>query len=110
MVDERTVSFAVWPHLITVEGPAATLAALIDAIYNDPRVNRTQWSVANADGVGRRATAQRLRALGKLSRRVGIAALTAPLADAIERRVRTVAGVRCFAMHMPTTQSRYGSK
>lgn len=102
MTNERTVSFAVWPHLITMEGPAATLAGVLEAIYNDPRISRSQWSLANTDGVGRRAMAGRLRAMGKLTRRVGIAALTTPLSEAIERRVRASNGVRCMTMHMPT--------
>jgi len=103
MVNERTVTFAVWPHMITMEGPAATLATVIEGLYNDPKIARNQWGMAHSDATGRRATVERLRFLGKLTRRVGIAALTAPISDAIERRVRA-AGVRCFAMHMPTAQ------
>jgi hypothetical protein len=99
--EERTISFAVWPHLITLEGPAATLATFIETLYSDALVARDQWSLANTAGVGRRAMAQRLRAHGKLVRRVGIAALTSPVSDEIERRVRS-AGMKCFAMHLPT--------
>lgn len=99
--DEQTISFAVWPHVITMEGPAATLATLIQTLYDDARVARDQWGLANSAGVGRHAMVQRLCAEGKLVRRIGIAALTLPVSDAIERRVRS-AGVKCFAMHMPT--------
>jgi hypothetical protein len=98
--DERTISFAIWPHLITVEGPASTLAALIETLYNDAQLPRDKWGLGNSEGVGRRAMAQRLRAEGRVLRRVGIAALTLPVAEAIESRARS-AGVKCFAMHLP---------
>src|ERR1700677_3684129 len=99
-VDDRTIRFAVWPHLITLEGPADRLAAVIEALYNDPGLQRDQWGLGNTDDVGRRAMVQRLRAHGKVSRRLGVAALTLDVSDAIEMRVRAV-GVKCFAMHLP---------
>jgi hypothetical protein len=100
--DERTIKFAVWPHLITLEGPAEKIGALIEELYNDPRLPRDQWGLGNTDGIGRQATAQKLRKAGKAMRRVGLAALTLPVSDAIEKRVRAVAGVKCFAMHLPS--------
>jgi hypothetical protein len=99
-VDDRTIRFAVWPHLITLEGPADKLAAVIEALYNDPGLQRDKWGLGNTDDVGRRAMVQRLRAEGKVSRRLGVAALTLDVSDAIEMRVRAV-GVKCFAMHLP---------
>jgi hypothetical protein len=100
MVDDRTIKFAVWPHLITLEGPADTLAALIEGLYNDPRLPRDKWGLGNTDDVGRRAMVQRLRTEGKVARRLGVAALTLDVSEAIEARVRA-AGVKCFAMHLP---------
>ena len=98
---DRTVSFAVWPHLVTLEGPGPALASLIEQLYNDARLPRDQWSLANTNGIGRRAMVQRLRAHGPAARRVGVAALTLPISDEIERRARA-AGVKAFGMHMPT--------
>jgi hypothetical protein len=99
-VDDRTIKFAVWPHLITLEGPADKLAALIASLYNDPGLARDQWGLGNTDDVGRRAMVQRLLAEGKVARRLGVAALTWDVSEAIETRVRA-AGVKCFAMHLP---------
>jgi len=98
--DEHTISFAVWPHLITLEGPAATLAALIDELYQDARLPRDTWGLGSSSAGGRRATVEKLRAQGKVLRRVGLAALTLATSDEIERRARA-AGVKCFAMHVP---------
>jgi hypothetical protein len=84
-----------------LEGPAATLAVLVEALYQDHHVPRQQWSLANAEGVGRRAMVERLRAEGRLVRRLGVAALTLPLCDAIEHRARS-AGLKCSIVHMPT--------
>ncbi len=100
MVDDRTIKFAVWPHLITLEGPADRLAAVIEALYNDPGLQRDQWGLGNTDDVGRRAMVQRLRAHGKAVRRLGVAALTLEVCEAIETRVRAAA-VKCFSMHLP---------
>ncbi|HTX57741.1 MAG TPA: hypothetical protein VMD47_11640 [Candidatus Acidoferrales bacterium] len=98
-VDERTITFAVWPHLITLEGPADELAAVIQELYDDPGLPREQWALGNTDGVRRRALVERLRTEGKVARRVGLAALTPAVSDAIEARVRA-RGVKCFAMHL----------
>ncbi len=100
MVDDRTIKFAVWPHLITLEGPADRLAAVIEALYNDSGLQRDQWGLGNTDDVGRRAMVQRLRAHGKATRRLGVAALTLEVCEGIETRVRA-AGVKCFSMHLP---------
>jgi hypothetical protein len=100
MVDDRTIKFAVWPHLITLEGPADRLAAVIEALYNDPRLPRDQWGLGNTDDVGRRAMVQRLRAHGKAARRLGVAALTLEVCEGIETRVRA-AGIKAFSMHLP---------
>jgi hypothetical protein len=43
---------------------------------------------------------QRLRTEGKVARRLGVAALTMDVFEAIEMRVRA-AGVKSFAMHLP---------
>ena len=102
--DEQTVSFAVWPHLLTLEGPAATLAELTETLYNDRHVSREQWSLANTSGVGRRAMAERLRAQGKMVRRLGIATLNLPLCVAIEQRARAV-GLKCSIVHIPTVNN-----
>jgi hypothetical protein len=102
--DERTISFAVWPHLLNLEGPAASLAAFIESLSNDSRIPRTKWSLANASGIGRVEMARRLRAHGAAVRRLGLATLTLELSDAIEARAR-VAKIKCFAMHMPTMES-----
>jgi hypothetical protein len=99
--NDRTIQFAVWPHMITLEGPANKLATVIQALYNDPKLPRDQWALGNADGVGRRDMIQRLSAAGKVARRVGLAALTLTISDAIETRVRA-SGVKCFAMHLPS--------
>ena len=99
-VDDRTIKFAVWPHLITLEGPADKLAALIEGLYNDAGLPREGWGLGNTDDVGRRAMVQRLRTEGKVTRRLGLAALTLDVSNAIETRVRA-AGVKCFAMHLP---------
>jgi hypothetical protein len=98
--DDRTVRFSIWPHLITLEGPAEKLAAIIEDLYNDPRLPREQWSLGNTDGIGRRAMVLRLRKEHKALRRVGLAAITRPMSDAIEKRVRA-AGIKCFTMHVP---------
>ena len=98
--DDRTIRFAVWPHLITLEAPADKLAAVIEALYNDPGLPRDQWGLGNTDDVGRRAMVQRLRAHGQAARRLGVAALTLDVCEGIETRVRA-AGVKCFAMHLP---------
>jgi hypothetical protein len=98
--DDRTIKFALWPHLITLEGPADKLAAVIEGLYNDPGLARDKWGLGNTDDVGRRAMVQRLRTLGKVARRLGVAALTLDVSEAIEKRVRA-AGVKCFAMHLP---------
>ncbi len=100
LVDDRTTKFALWPHLITLEGPADKLAAVIEALYNDPGLPRDQWGLGNTDDVGRRAMVQRLRGHGIAARRLGVAALTLDVSDAIETRVRA-AGVKCFTMHLP---------
>lgn len=99
--DDRTITFAIWPHLITLEGPADKLAAVIEGLYNDPGLKRSDWGLGNADGVGRRAIVQRLRGQGKAARRVGLAAMTLGVSDAIENRVRS-AQIKCFAMHLPS--------
>jgi len=99
--DEHTVSFAVWPHVITIEGPAATLATVIEQLYNDARLPRDQWGLGNSGGVGRRAMVEKLRSQGQVKRRVGLAALSAAVSEAIERHARATAGVKCFAMHVP---------
>ncbi len=99
--DDRTVTFGVWPHLITLEGPANELAAVLEGLYNDPGLQRDKWGLGNTDGVGRRAMAQRLRTQGKVARRLGLAALTLAVSEAIEKRVRS-AGIKCFAMHLPS--------
>lgn len=99
-VDERTIKFAVWPHLITLEGPADKLAAVIEALYNDTSLPRDRWGLGNTDDVGRRDMVKRLRGQGKAARRLGVAALTLDVCEAIETRVRAV-GVKCFAMHLP---------
>ncbi len=100
IADDRTMKFALWPHLITLEGPADKLAAVIEDLYNDPRLPRNKWGLGNTDDVGRRAMVQRLRTEGKVMRRLGVAALTLDIFEAIESRVRT-AGVKSFAMHLP---------
>ena len=97
---DRTIQFAVWPHLITMEGPADALAAIIESLYNDPRLPRDQWALGKIDSAGRQALVQQLRGEGKVGRRVGLAALTLPISDEIEKRVRA-ANVKCFAMHLP---------
>jgi hypothetical protein len=98
--DDRTIRFAVWPHLITLEGPADRLAAIIEALYNDPGLPRDQWGLGNTDDVGRRGMVQRLRGHGTATRRLGVAALTLDVCEGIEMRVRA-AGVKAFAMHLP---------
>jgi hypothetical protein len=100
--DNRTIQFAVWPHLVTMEGPADKLAALIEGMYNDPGLPRDKWALGNTDGMGRIAMVHRLRADGMVTRRIGLAALTLAVSDAIEARIRA-AGVRCYAMHLPGT-------
>jgi hypothetical protein len=100
MVDDRTMKFALWPHLITLEGPADKLAAVIEGLYNDSRLPRDKWGLGNTDDLGRRAMVQRLRTEGKVARRLGVAALTMDVFEAIEMRVRA-AGVKSFAMHLP---------
>lgn len=100
LVDDRTIRFAVWPHLITLEAPADKLAAVIEALYNDPGLPRDQWGLGNTDDVGRRAMVERLRAHGKAARRLGVAALTLDVCEGIETRVRA-AGVKCLTMHLP---------
>jgi hypothetical protein len=102
--NDRTIRFAVWPHLITIEGPANKLAAVIQSLYNDPSLPRDQWGLGNTDGLGRRGMVQRLSTEGKITRRVGLAALTLAVSDAIETRVRA-AGVKCFAMHLPQSNA-----
>ena len=99
-VDDRTIKFAVWPHLLTLEGPADRLAALIEGLYNDPGLPRDKWGLGNTDDVGRRAMVKRLRTEGKAARRLGVAALTLDVSEAIETRTRA-AGIKCFAMHLP---------
>lgn len=101
MSNDQTIAFAIWPHLVTMEGPAAKLASLLEALDADSGMPHNQWSMANTGGIGRRAMAARLRAQGNAVRRVGVAALTLPLSEAIERRARS-AGVKCFSMHLPT--------
>ena len=100
--DERTVTFALWPHLITMEGPADRMAAVIEHMYANPRIARDQWSMANTDRIGRRAIAERLRGQGKVVRRVGLAALTLPVSNAIEGFIKG-AGLKCNVMHMPSS-------
>lgn len=79
-----------------MEGPAAELAALIKALCEDPSIEHEQWSLSNTSGVGRRQMALRLHAQGNLGRRLGIAALTLPVSEAIERRARS-AGIKSAA-------------
>jgi len=100
MSADRTVRFAVWPHLITIEGPAEKLAAVIDDLYNDPSLPREQWALGKIDSAGRQAMVQQLAAEGTVVRRIGLAALTLPVSEAIEKRVRA-ANVKCVAMHLP---------
>jgi hypothetical protein len=100
LADDRTMKFAVWPHLITLEGTADKLAAVIESLYNDPRLPRDKWGLGNTDDLGRRAMVQRLRTEGKVARRLGVAALTLEVFEAIEVRVRA-AGIKSFAMHLP---------
>jgi hypothetical protein len=100
LADDRTIQFAVWPHLITLEGPADKLAAVIESLYNDPGVPRNKWALGNTDGIGRRAMVQQLRGEGLATRRLGLAALTLAVSDAIEARVRA-AQVKCFVMRLP---------
>jgi len=100
LVNEKTTQFGVWPHMVTLEGPAEKLAAVIEALYNDPRLPRDKWGLGNTDGIGRLAMVRRLRSEGQISRRVGVAALTSTISDIIEGRVRD-ANVKCFVMHLP---------
>jgi hypothetical protein len=98
--NERTVSFALWPHVVTLEGPAETLAAFVELLYDDARIPREGWSLATASGLGRRAMAERLRFHGKRVRRIGVAALTLPVCEQIVRRAQR-AGVKFSEMHLP---------
>jgi hypothetical protein len=98
---DRTIRFAVWPHLITLEGPANKIANVIQTLYDDPRLPREQWALGNTDGLSRREMVERLCTQGNVARRVGLAALTLDVSDAIETRVRAT-GVKCFAMHLPS--------
>jgi len=100
--DDRTISFAMWPHLITMEGRAEALAAVLETLYADASLPRDQWSLAKSERVGRRAMALYLRAQGRVQRRVGLAALTRQVSDEIERRLRE-RGIKAFAVHLPTT-------
>jgi hypothetical protein len=100
LADDRTIQFAVWPHLVTLEGPADRLAAVLEGLCNDPGLPRNKWALGNTDGVGRRAMVQQLSREGKATRRLGLAALTSDVSDAIEARVRA-AQVKCFVMHLP---------
>ena len=103
--NERTVSFALWPHLITVEGPADRIAALLESLYKDGRLARDSWSLATSEGAGRLVTIGRLRLQGKLARRLGMAAVSYSAFEAIEHRARR-SGLRVSTMHLPTFQRR----
>jgi hypothetical protein len=100
LADDRTIQFAVWPHLITLEGPAEKLAAVLESLYDDPSLPRKNWALGNSEGLGRRAMVQQLRLAGMAKRRLGLAALTSEVSDAIEARVRA-AQVKCCVMHLP---------
>ena len=97
---DRTIKFALWPHMITIEGPADALAAVIEDLYTDPKLPRDQWGLGNTSIEGRLEMVKKLRAVGKVERRIGLAALTRAVSDAIETRVKT-AKVKCSAMHLP---------
>ena len=103
--DERTISFPVWPHVISLEGAGVKIAAFLELVYNDARIPRTQWGLANRDGIGRRAMAAKLKADGKLVRRLGIATLTLEVCEAIALRAR-LSGLKAGVMHLPTEESR----
>ena len=97
---DQTIKFALWPHMITIEGPADALATVIEDLYGDPKLPRDQWGLGSSSSEGRLAMVMRLRSMGKATRRVGLAALSRAVSDAIETRVRA-AKVKCNAMHMP---------
>jgi hypothetical protein len=100
LADDRTTQFALWPHMVTLEGSADRLAAVLESLYNDSALPRNLWALGNNDGIGRRAMMHQLRRQGSATRRLGLAALTSTVSDAIEARVRA-AQVKCFVMHLP---------
>lgn len=73
--NEPTVSFGVSKYLMSIEGPSATLGALISMLYQDPDLSRKDWSVSHT-AANRPSFVKDLRAAGDKRRRIGVAVHT----------------------------------
>ncbi|MBV8723074.1 MAG: hypothetical protein JO277_13045 [Candidatus Eremiobacteraeota bacterium] len=87
--DELTVSFATWPIMILLEGPATSIGTLIGMMYADQNVPRDSWTVEHAER-SRKAYAERLKRAGSGIRRQGVGIRVEATAKVLEARARAL--------------------
>jgi len=90
---EPTVGFAVWPVLLTLEGPTSMIGIVVSALYSDQKIPRTDWHCEHRHA-SRAEFAAHLIAGGKEIRRLGVGAKDVETAKKIQAKAEA-ARVKC---------------